>query len=79
MLTLNDDSLADKIRIMRLHGISRDAWKRYGKNGFKHWQLDFPGYKYNMSDINAAIGMHQLKKVNVLSLIQEKLLFHLPA
>ena len=64
MLTLNDDSLADKIRIMRLHGISRDAWKRYGKNGFKHWELDFPGYKYNMSDINAAIGIHQLKKVD---------------
>ena len=64
MLTLNDDSLAEKIRIMRLHGISRDAWKRYGKSGFKHWELHVAGYKYNMSDINAAIGIHQLKKVN---------------
>jgi dTDP-4-amino-4,6-dideoxygalactose transaminase len=64
MLVLNDDFLADKLRILRLHGISRDAWKRYGKSGFTHWELHSPGYKYNMADINAAIGIHQLKKVN---------------
>ena len=64
MLVLNDDSLADKVRILRLHGISRDAWKRYGKSGFAHWELDSPGFKYNMADINAALGIHQLKKVN---------------
>jgi dTDP-4-amino-4,6-dideoxygalactose transaminase len=64
MLVLNDDSLADKVRTLRLHGISRDAWKRYGKSGFAHWELDSPGFKYNMADINAALGIHQLKKVN---------------
>jgi len=64
MLVLNDDFLADQLRILRLHGISRDAWKRYGKSGFTHWELHSPGYKYNMADINAAIGIHQLKKVN---------------
>ena len=64
MLVLNDDSLADKVRILRLHGISRDAWKRYGKSGFTHWELHSPGFKYNMADINAALGIHQLKKVN---------------
>ena len=64
MLVMNDDSLADKIRILRLHGISRDAWKRYGKSGFAHWELHSPGFKYNMADINAALGIHQLKKVN---------------
>jgi dTDP-4-amino-4,6-dideoxygalactose transaminase len=64
MLVLNDDSLADKIRILRLHGISRDAWKRYGKSGFAHWELHSPGFKYNMADINSALGIHQLKKVN---------------
>ena len=64
MLVLNDESLADKIRILRLHGISRDAWKRYGKSGFAHWELHSPGFKYNMADINAALGIHQLKKVN---------------
>ncbi|MDB9777110.1 DegT/DnrJ/EryC1/StrS family aminotransferase [bacterium] len=64
MLTLNNESLAEKIRMLRLHGISRDAWKRFGKKGFSHWELHAPGFKYNMSDINAAIGIHQLKKVD---------------
>lgn len=64
MLTTNDDALAEKIRMMRLHGLSKDAWKRYGKEGFSHWELHMPGYKYNMADINAALGIHQLKKVN---------------
>ena len=64
MLTTNDDALADKIRVMRLHGLSKDAWKRFGKSGYSHWQLHVPGYKYNMPDISAAIGIHQLKKVN---------------
>jgi dTDP-4-amino-4,6-dideoxygalactose transaminase len=64
MLVLDDDFLADEIRVLRLHGISRDAWKRYGKSGFAHWELHSPGYKYNMADINSAIGIHQLKKVD---------------
>jgi dTDP-4-amino-4,6-dideoxygalactose transaminase len=64
MVVLNDDFLADEIRVLRLHGISRDAWKRYGKSGFAHWELHSPGYKYNMADINSAIGIHQLKKVD---------------
>ncbi len=64
MLTTDDDDLAEKITVMRLHGLSRDAWKRYGKSGFAHWQLHAPGFKYNMSDINAAMGIHQIKKVD---------------
>jgi dTDP-4-amino-4,6-dideoxygalactose transaminase len=64
MLTVNDDELADKIRVMRLHGLNKDAWKRYGNSGFAHWQLHTPGYKYNMPDISASLGIHQLKKVN---------------
>lgn len=62
MLTLEDGSMADQIRILRLHGISRDAWKRFGKSGFVHWDFEMPGYKFNMTDINAAMGIHQLKK-----------------
>ena len=54
--------MADQIRILRLHGISRDAWKRFGKSGFVHWDFEIPGYKFNMTDINAAMGIHQLKK-----------------
>ena len=62
MLTTSDDELASKINILRLHGISRDAWKRYGLEGYKHWDTIYPGYKYNMFDIQAALGIHQLKK-----------------
>jgi dTDP-4-amino-4,6-dideoxygalactose transaminase len=72
MLVLNDDFLADKLRILRLHGISRDAWKRYGKSGFTHWELHSPGYKYNMADINSAIGIHQLKKVDRFMKLRKK-------
>jgi dTDP-4-amino-4,6-dideoxygalactose transaminase len=64
MLTTNDDALADKIRVMRLHGLSKDAWKRFGKSGYSHWELHTPGYKYNMPDISASIGIHQLRKVS---------------
>lgn len=62
MLTTDDDEIADMVNILRLHGISRDAWKRYGLEGYKHWDTLYPGYKYNMFDIQAAIGIHQLKK-----------------
>ena len=64
MLTSNDGSLNETVRILRLQGLSRDAWKRYGKSGFAHWELQLPGFKYNMADINAALGIHQLKKVH---------------
>ena len=64
MLVTNDDALADKVREMRLQGLSKDAWKRYGKEKFSQWELQAPGFKYNMPDINAALGIHQLKRVN---------------
>lgn len=64
MLTVNDDELAEKIRVMRLHGLNKDAWKRFGNSGFTHWRLHAPGYKYNLTDISAALGIHQLKRVN---------------
>lgn len=64
MLTLEDGPMAEQIRILRLHGISRDAWKRFGKSGFAHWDFEMPGHKFNMTDINASIGIHQLKKAN---------------
>ncbi|MEI6126491.1 MAG: DegT/DnrJ/EryC1/StrS aminotransferase family protein, partial [Pseudomonadota bacterium] len=46
-----------------LHGMSRGAWKRYSDDGFKHYQIVFPGFKYNMMDMQAALGIHQLKRV----------------
>ncbi|PIQ97879.1 MAG: UDP-4-amino-4,6-dideoxy-N-acetyl-beta-L-altrosamine transaminase [Nitrospinae bacterium CG11_big_fil_rev_8_21_14_0_20_56_8] len=63
MLTTNDDDIADTVRVLRLHGLSRDAWNRFGNAGYSHWELEMPGFKYNMADINAALGIHQLKKV----------------
>ncbi len=72
MLTTQDDELADKVSILRLHGISHDAWKRYGSEGYKHWDTIYPGYKYNMPDILAAIGIHQLKKANKFLRIRNK-------
>jgi dTDP-4-amino-4,6-dideoxygalactose transaminase len=64
MLTTDMLDMADNIRILSLHGISKDAWKRYSSSGYHHWELIAPGYKYNMFDLQAAIGIHQLEKVD---------------
>jgi dTDP-4-amino-4,6-dideoxygalactose transaminase len=57
---------ADRMRIMSLHGISRDAWKRYTAEGSWYYEIIAPGYKYNLTDIAAAIGLHQLRKADEL-------------
>ena len=62
-LTTNNPEWADRIALMALHGISRDAWKRYGTEGYKHWDIIYPGYKYNMFDIQAALVQSQLAKI----------------
>jgi dTDP-4-amino-4,6-dideoxygalactose transaminase len=72
MLTTNDTEVADKVTILRLHGISRDAWKRYGFEGYKHWDTLYPGYKYNMFDLQAALGIQQLKKTDKFLQIRRK-------
>ncbi len=54
---------ADRIRILALHGMSKDAWKRFSDSGYKHYQVVECGYKYNMMDLQAAIGIHQLERV----------------
>jgi len=54
----------DKIRILALHGMTADAWKRFSDEGFKHYQVVCPGFKCNMMDIQAALGIHQLKRVD---------------
>ena len=62
MITTDDDSLAERCRIMSLHGISRDAWKRYTAEGTWYYEIIAPGYKYNMTDVAAAMGVVQLRK-----------------
>ena len=63
-LTTNRQDWADRIGVMALHGISRDAWKRYGNEGYQHWDIIAPGYKYNMFDLQAALVRSQLNKID---------------
>jgi UDP-4-amino-4,6-dideoxy-N-acetyl-beta-L-altrosamine transaminase len=62
MLTTNDDAVAERARIMRLHGISKDAWMRYTAQGNWYYEIVAPGFKYNLTDIAAALGLVQLKR-----------------
>ncbi|MFQ5904729.1 MAG: DegT/DnrJ/EryC1/StrS family aminotransferase, partial [Candidatus Binatia bacterium] len=62
MATTEQPEWAERMRSMRLHGISQDAWKRYTAEGSWYYEILAPGYKYNMADILAAIGIQQLKK-----------------
>ncbi len=64
MVTTNKEVWADRIKMYGLHGMTKDAWKRYSDEGFKHYQVTFPGFKYNMMDIQAALGIHQMKRVD---------------
>lgn len=62
MAVTDNDILAEKMRLMSLHGLSRDAWKRYAEKGSWDYRILAPGYKYNLTDIAAAIGIHQLAR-----------------
>ncbi len=73
MLTTDDDDAAEHIRRLRLHGISKDAWKRYSAEGFTPYELVEPGYKYNMLDLTAALGLGQLRRVEENWRIRERL------
>ena len=63
-LTTNRQDWADRVAVMALHGISRDAWKRYGSEGYRHWDIIAPGYKYNMFDLQAALVRSQFNKMD---------------
>jgi len=63
MVTTNNPDFADKIKVFALHGMSKDAWKRFSDKGYKHYQVVYPGFKYNMMDLQAAIGLHQMARV----------------
>lgn len=62
MITVNNDLLEKKMRLLRFHGIERDAWKRYGKGGNPAYDIAEPGYKYNLPDMLAALGLAQLTR-----------------
>lgn len=64
MLTTNAPELVEQVAVLRLHGISRDAWKRYQVAGYQHYEVLFPGYKYNMFDLQAALALPQLSHID---------------
>jgi dTDP-4-amino-4,6-dideoxygalactose transaminase len=63
MLTTAEAGLAETARTLSLHGMSRDAWDRYAEHGSWSYEVVAHGFKYNLSDIQAAIGIHQLRKL----------------
>ena len=64
MITTQDDEMAARMRRLVLHGMSRDAWKRYTEAGSWYYEVVEPGYKDNMTDIQAAMGIHQLRALD---------------
>lgn len=64
MLCTDQDYIANKARVLSLHGMSADAWSRFSDEGYKHYDVIFTGFKYNMTDVQAAIGIRQLAKVD---------------
>lgn len=67
MVTTPSAELADRMRVLCLHGISRDAWARYSEKGSWYYEVTACGFKYNMSDIMAAIGLVQLKRLEMMT------------
>lgn len=67
MITTNDEKLAQQLQILRLHGMSREAWKRYKEEGNWKYEIVAAGYKYNLSDVQAAMGLVQLKKMEAMN------------
>ncbi len=67
MITHSDDELENRLRLLRFHGIERDAWKRYGKGGNPDYDIMEPGFKYNLTDIQAALGLAQLSRLEELN------------
>ncbi len=73
MITLGDDQIERRVRLLRFHGIERDAWKRYGKGGTPEYDISEPGFKYNLTDIQAALGLAQLARLEEINTRRRKL------
>ncbi len=65
IIITDDDRIAERVKMLALHGMSKDAWKRFSDEGYKHYEVIHAGFKYNMMDMQAAIGLHQLKKMDI--------------
>ncbi len=73
MATTFDAELADRMRRMSLHGLSQDAWKRYSGGGKWDYRILAPGFKYNLTDVAAAIGIHQLARAEAMRKEREEI------
>jgi len=73
MITTQNEEWAEKLMLLRLHGMSKDAWQRYSSKGNLHYDQIYMGYKYNMFDLQAALGIHQLKKIETFWLRRQKI------
>jgi dTDP-4-amino-4,6-dideoxygalactose transaminase len=73
MLITDDDRIADRARVMRLHGISRDAWKRYTASGTWFYEIEDIGFKYNLTDLAAAIGIVQLERAEDMRVARQRI------
>ena len=63
-LALADSEAADKVEQLALHGLSLGAWQRFSDAGFKHYEVETPGFKFNLTDVQAALGIHQLTRLD---------------
>lgn len=72
ILGRSDEQIA-RAKVLALHGMSKDAWHRFGDKGYKHYQVVECGFKYNMMDLQAAIGLHQLARVGRNELRREQI------
>ncbi len=65
MVITQSSAVADRIKTLALHGMTRDAWQRFSDAGYRHYEVTEPGFKYNMMDIQAAIGIHQFDHAEI--------------
>ena len=63
-LSTTDQNIAEEVERLALHGLSLGAWQRFSDSGFKHYEVDEPGFKFNMMDLQAALGLHQLPRLD---------------
>jgi len=72
MVITDDDELADRLKVLSLHGISADAWQRFGRDSYRHYEVVEAGFKYNMMDLQAAIGLHQFDRLDTYWAIRDR-------
>jgi len=63
MVLAREEAAAARIKVLALHGMTKDAWKRFSDAGYRHYEVVDAGFKYNMMDLQAAIGIHQLRRI----------------